>query len=237
MTGLAQYIDSDPEDREYLVKKHAPLVKRIASHVMARLPANIQIDDLIQAGLIGLLEASRNYNASHGASFETYAGIRVRGAMMDEIRKNNWAPRSVFRKARLIRDTIHEIENTLGRDARDHEIAKSLEISVEQYHKLLQEARGHRFFSLENLAEKDNETDVQPGPCELMQQQDFKHGLAETIAELPEREQLILSLYYDEELTLREIGEVLGVSESRVSQIHSQSVLRLQARMRNWTES
>ena len=129
------------------IQQYLPLVKRIAYHLMSRLPPSVQQDDLIQAGLIGLLEALRNYDATQGASFQTYARIRIRGAMLDEIRKNDWAPRSVHRKARMVAEVVRSIENRTGRDARDHEIAKELKVSLEDYHQLLQDASGHRVFS------------------------------------------------------------------------------------------
>lgn len=221
------------------IEQYLPLVKRIAYHLMSRLPPSVQQDDLIQAGLIGLLEALRNYDASQGASFQTYARIRIRGAMLDEIRKNDWAPRSVHRKARMVADVVRSIENRTGRDARDHEIAKELQISLEDYHQLLQDASGHRVFSFDDLDPEGHGTlacvaDRDKGPLEGLQREDFKKGLAEAIAGLPERERLVMSLYYDEELNLREIGAVIGVSESRVCQIHSQAVIRLQSRMAHW---
>jgi RNA polymerase sigma factor for flagellar operon FliA len=138
-------------DYNALVIHHTPLVKRIAYHLMSRLPPSVQQDDLVQAGMIGLLEALRNYDASQGASFQTYARIRIRGSMLDEIRKNDWAPRSVHRKARMVAEVVRNIENKTGRDARDQEIAKGLEVSLKDYHRLLQEASGHRVFSYDEL--------------------------------------------------------------------------------------
>lgn len=225
--------------KDELVNKYAPLVKRIAYHLMNRLPPNVQADDLIQAGMIGLLEASRNYDATQGASFETYAGIRIRGAMLDEIRKSDWAPRSVHRKARQVAEAVRSIENVKGRDARDHEVAQQLGISLDDYHQILQDASGYKVFSFEDMGVDgegitDNLADKSPGPLDGLQKDDFKSTLGEAISGLPERERLVMALYYDEELNLREIGSVLGVSESRVSQIHSQAVLRLQARMHEW---
>jgi len=225
-------------DNEQIVL-YTPLVKRIAYHLMSRLPPNVQQDDLIQAGLIGLLEALRNYDASQGASFQTYARIRIRGAMLDEIRKNDWAPRSVHRKARMVAEVVREIEHKTGRDARDHEIAEALQVSLEEYHQLLQEASGHRVFSYDELEMETHGgvpglVERDKGPLEGLQTEDFKRSLAEAIAGLPERERMVMSLYYDEELNLREIGAVIGVSESRVCQIHSQAVIRLQSRMNQW---
>jgi RNA polymerase sigma factor for flagellar operon FliA len=158
--------------------------------------------------------------------------------MLDEIRKNDWAPRSVHRKARMVAEVVREIEHRTGRDARDHEIAQALKISLDEYHQLLQDASGHRVFSFDEL-EADGYgagclADRDKGPLEGLQREDFKKGLAEAIAGLPERERLVMSLYYDEELNLREIGAVIGVSESRVCQIHSQAVIRLQSRMAHW---
>jgi RNA polymerase sigma factor for flagellar operon FliA len=231
-----QQLNQDDGDQ---IEQYIPLVKRIAYHLMARLPPSVQQDDLIQAGLIGLLEALRNYDATQGASFQTYARIRIRGAMLDEIRKNDWAPRSVHRKARMVAEVVREIENRTGRDARDQEIAKQLGMPLDEYHHLLQESSGHRVFSYEEL-EVDSHgsgssfTQREQGPLEGLQTEDFKKGLAEAIASLPERERLVMSLYYDEELNLREIGAVIGVSESRVCQIHSQAVIRLQSRMAHW---
>ena len=189
--------------------------------------------------MIGLLEASRNYDAKQGASFETYAGIRIRGAMLDEIRKNDWAPRSVHRKARKVAEAVRKIENEKGRDARDQEVAEVLGMSLEEYHQVLQDASGYLVLSFDDMGGDDEAiatqvSDRSPSPFEGLQREDFKKNLAESISGLPERERLVMTLYYDEELNLREIGAVIGVSESRVSQIHSQALLRLQARLGHW---
>jgi RNA polymerase sigma factor for flagellar operon FliA len=219
-----------------MVEQHAPLVKRIACHLINRLPASVQLEDLIQAGMIGLLEASRNYDKNQGASFETYAGIRIRGSMLDEIRKNDWAPRSVHRKARMVAEAVREIEHEQGRDARDTEIAESLDMPLEDYYKILQDNSYHKVMSFEDMGTGDdsileNMSDGGPGILDGLQREDMQRIVTEAIASLPERERLVMALYYDDELNLREIGAVMGVSESRVSQIHSQAVIRLQARM------
>jgi RNA polymerase sigma factor for flagellar operon FliA len=229
-------------NQDEVVNKHAPLVKRIAYHLMSRLPPSVQADDLIQAGMIGLLEASRNYDAGQGASFETYAGIRIRGAMLDEIRRNDWAPRSVHRKARKVADAVRQIENRERRDARDHEVANELKVTLDEYHQILQDASGYLVMSFEDMG-IDNDAiaselaDRAPGPIDKVQNEAFKRSLTDAISSLPEREKLVMTLYYDEELNLREIGAVIGVSESRVSQIHSQALIRLQARLGRWLET
>lgn len=241
MNGAAMYASVQPNgsEQDEIIAQHAPLVKRIAYHLMSRLPASVQADDLIQAGMIGLLEAARNYDASQGASFETYAGIRVRGAMLDEIRKGDWVPRSVHRKARQMAEAVREIEHKHGRDARDHEIAEAMELGLNDYYKVLQDVSGHRVLSFEDVGVDEDAmsnlaADQSTNPDEGLLREDFKRCLAEGISGLPERERLVLTLYYDEELNLREIGAVIGVSESRVSQIHSQALIRLKARMANW---
>ncbi len=239
MSGAAMYVtERQMTSHNELVEKHAALVKRIACHLINRLPASVQLEDLIQAGMIGLLEAARNYDERQGASFETYAGIRIRGSMLDEIRKNDWAPRSVHRKARMVAEAVREIENEQGRDARDTEIAESLDMSLEDYYRILQDNSYHKVLSVEDmgLGEEsllDNLSDNAPGILDGLQKEDMQRIVSEAIASLPERERLVMALYYDEELNLREIGAVMGVSESRVSQIHSQAVIRLQARMAN----
>lgn len=221
-----------------LVVEHAPLVKRIAHHMVARLPASVQVDDLIQAGMIGLLEASRQYDASQGASFSTYAGIRIRGAMLDEIRRLDWTPRSVHRKAREVAEAVRRIEHRTGRDATDVEVAQELEIGLDEYHQILQDAAASRIFSID---QEDPETGMvlevageSPTPFVQLQEESFQRSLATAIAELPERERLVMQLYYDEELNLKEIGVVLGVSESRVSQIHGRILLKLKDQMADW---
>lgn len=242
MKGAAVYAANKDKSQDELVTRHAPLVKRIAYHLMSRLPPSVQADDLIQAGMIGLLEASRNYDPSQGASFENYAGIRIRGAMLDEIRRTDWTPRSVHRKARQVAEAVREIENQKGRDARDNEVAALLGISLDEYHKILQDATGCRVFSFEDPAAlgSGDDDDMAAGieapnqPLENLQTADFQRALSEAIAGLPERERLVMALYYDEEMNLREIGEVLGVSESRVCQIHGQALIRLRARMGEW---
>ncbi len=245
MKGAAKYKKaasaelSAAAQNEY-VEKYASLVKRIAYHLMSRLPPTVQVDDLIQSGMIGLLEAARNYDASQGASFETYAGIRIRGSMLDEIRKGDWAPRSLHRKVREISRAVAELEALHGRDARDAEVAERIGVSLDDYYHTLQDASGYRVFSFEDLQTKEEGmseglTAKIPEPLEEVEDDHFRDALAKEIAGLPERERLVMSLYYKEELNLRETGEVLGVSESRVCQIQSQALIRLKSRMSDWT--
>ena len=237
MNGIAAYAQQQPDYTSNMVERHAPLVKRIACHLINRLPACVQLEDMVQAGMIGLLEATGKYDETQGASFETYAGIRIRGSMLDEIRKNDWAPRSVHRKAREVAEAVRRIENEHGRDARDIEIAETLEMSLGEYYKILQDNSYHKVLSVDDTSINTGETmldsmsDNAPGILDGMHNDDLQRLLSEAIAGLPERERLVMALYYDEELNLREIGAVMGVSESRVSQIHSQAIIRLQSRM------
>lgn len=241
MKGNTVTVELNRKANDELVILHEPLVKRIAYHLMSRLPPSVQADDLIQAGMIGLIEASRNFDPEQGASFATYAGIRIRGAMLDEIRRTDWTPRSVHRKAREVAEAVRKIENEKGRDARDIEVAEQMGIGLEEYHKILQDATGCRIFSFDDPGSLGSDGYIGPErqtnqPLESLQNGDFKQGLAEAIKGLPERERLVMALYYDEELNLREIGEILGVSESRVCQIHGQALIRLRARMENWLQ-
>lgn len=235
MKGAAAYVAVSAGSGDDLVKAHLTLVKRIAYHLVSRLPASVQVDDLIQAGLIGLMEAAAHYDAGQGASFETYAGIRIRGAMLDEIRRYDWVPRSVHRKARAVAEAMREVEQTHGRDAEDGEVARAMGISLEEYHQILQDAAGSKLFSIdgeEGQSISDTLSDERPGPEAQLEDQDRRRFMTEALADLPERERLVLALYYDEELNLKEIGEVLGVSESRVCQIHNQALMRLRGRVR-----
>jgi RNA polymerase sigma factor for flagellar operon FliA len=224
---------------QQLVERHAPLVKRIAYHLLARLPASVLVDDLIQSGMIGLIEAAKNFDGSKGASFETFAGIRIRGAMLDEMRRGDWTPRSVHRNARLIADTIAELEAEFGRDIKDVEVAEKLDISLDEYHHMLTDVSTGRIIGIEDLGVSEDvlvTADDIDGDLLYEQQANdaFNKALVTTISSLPEREALVLSLYYNEELNLKEIGAVLDVSESRISQIHSQALVRLKARMQAW---
>jgi len=233
------YTDVQVQRADSLIRKHAPLVKRIAHHLLARLPASVQVDDLIQAGMIGLLEASRKYEASKGASFETYAGIRIRGSMMDEVRKGDWVPRSVHRNSRRISEAIKIVEAREGRDAHDEEISTELGMTLDEYFSCLKDSSGGKLFSFEEITEQGEATPEQfvansPSPDFVVQDEAFRRSLVNEIDLLPERERMVLSLYYEEELNLKEIGLVLSVSESRVSQIHSQAALRLRSRMTEW---
>lgn len=240
-SGASAYNQVQAEDGslEDVVTRHASLVKRIAHHLLMRMPSSVQLDDLMQSGMIGLLEAASKYDVSKGASFETYAGIRIRGAMLDEIRKGDWAPRSVHRKSRQVAEAVKAVESRTGSDARDVDVAEELGIDMDSYYSILQDASGSRLFSFEDLGSGDDSAldrvaGKTAGPGEGLEKEVFQQHLGEAIEGLPEREKLVLSLYYDRELNLKEIGAVLGVSESRVSQIHSQAALRLRARLQEW---
>ena len=236
-------IPVDQMPQHDLVIKHADLVKRIAYHLVSRMPPNVEVDDLIQAGMIGLLDAAKHYSATKGANFETYAGIRIRGAMLDEVRKSDWTPRSVHRNMREMADVVRKIENEKGHDASATDIAEGLGVSIDEYHKLVQDAASCRLFSFDQMGSSEDESspadharDDAPGPFDHIEDAGFRDALAGAINVLPEREKLVLSLYYDEDMNLREIGEVLEVSESRVCQIHGQALVRLRARLAEWLE-
>jgi RNA polymerase sigma factor FliA len=234
-------VDQIPQGE--LVLRHADLVKRIAYHLVSRMPPNVEVDDLIQAGMMGLLDAAKHYSSTKGANFETYAGIRIRGAMLDEVRKSDWTPRSVHRSMRAMADVVRKLENEQGHDAKPTDIAAKLGVSIEEYHKLVHDAASCRLFSFDQMGSSEDDSspsdharDERPGPFEDIEQEGFRDALAAAIDGLPEREKMVLSLYYDDELNLREIGEVLEVSESRVCQIHGQALVRLRARLTEWLQ-
>jgi len=224
------YTNLQAKNSGELVTTHAPLVKRIAYHLLAKLPDTVLVEDLIQSGMLGLLEASNNYSDSHGASFTTYAGIRIRGAMLDDVRRTDWTPRSVHRKARQITQIMQQIEQKTGRDARDTEIASLLEITIDEYHKILLDSTCCRLFSTDEV-EGGTDPSSTENILESLSEDDFRKRLIEAIDSLPERERMVVSLYYDNELNLKEIGKILNVSESRACQINNQAMLRLKARL------
>jgi RNA polymerase sigma factor for flagellar operon FliA len=241
MNASAEYLQVQRIPDEELVRAHTPLVRRIAYHLMARLPPSVDVHDLIQSGMIGLLEAARNYTPARAASFETFAGIRIRGAMLDELRRSDWTPRSVHRKVRELAETMRQVENETGGDAENAEVMRRLGLDSNEYNQILADAASSRILSLSSPDAGDDALDVPDtanrGPAQDLEENGLREALAAAIAELPEREQMVMSLYYDEELNLKEIGEVLGVSESRVCQIHGQAVVRLRARMEGWRAS
>ena len=225
--------------KDDLVTRYASLVKRLAYHVIGRLPPSVQVEDLIQAGMIGLLDAAAHYDERQGASFETYATIRIRGAMLDEVRRQDWVPKSVHRKARQVAKAIHAVEAAKRGDATDQEVAAELGISLDEYHTLVQEASTGKWLSLDELGNEDTPYVEQypsdtPQPFDQVREERFNKRLAEAIASLPERERLVLALYYDRGLNLKEVGAILGVSESRVSQLLGQTHARLRARLQDW---
>lgn len=240
MTAPSPYRDAARPSTSDQVARHADLVRRIAHHLAARLPPNVEVDDLIQAGMVGLIEAARQFDHNAGASFETYASIRIRGAMIDEIRRGDWVPRSVHRRVREAAEATRQIEQREGRAANTSEVAKALGISVDEYGRLMEGAlRGH-LFSLEEDAEQHGDARVAahaPPPQVDLESLEFQQELSRAIEGLPEREQLILSLYYEQELNLREIGAVLGITESRVCQVHGQAMVRLRARLHDWSRA
>ena len=238
MSKASAYTSLD--NKALIVEQYAPLVKKIAHHLLARLPASVQLDDLLQAGMMGLLEASSKFDDNKGAKFETFAGIRIRGSMLDEIRRGDWVPRSVHRNQRRVAQVIDELEQELGRDAKDDEIARRLDMTLDEYHHILNDVSVGKIIGIEDLGVSvdviSHDDGVKDDTYEAIAEDEFHSALVAAIKLLPERDGLVLSLYYDEALNLKEIGAILEVSESRVSQILSQAMLRLKAKLKHWTK-
>jgi RNA polymerase sigma factor for flagellar operon FliA len=226
-------------DKEQCVTQFAPLVKRIAHHMMARLPACVQVDDLIQAGMIGLLDAISRYEDALGGQFESYAAQRIRGAILDELRRADWLPRSLRKKMRRIEAAVSTLEQRLGCAPTENELASELNVSLAEYHEVLQDARGGQLIYYEDFQKDDDEpfldrrcADPKNNPLEALLDEGVRATLVDAIEDLPPREKLVMGMYYEEELNLREIGAVLGVSESRVCQLHTQAIARLRSRLK-----
>jgi RNA polymerase sigma factor for flagellar operon FliA len=242
MSSTAAYALAGQLAPEALVERYAPLVKKIANRLLGRLPEGLELEDLIQTGLIALLNAARQFSPTRGASFETYASIRVRGAMVDEFRNTDWAPRSVYHKQRRLTAAIRAVENRTGSHASPRDIAAELGVSIDDYYSMVSATTSQRMFSLDEAgphvaAGEAEDAETVTDPTAQLESEEFQAAVADAIRSLPEREPLVISLYYDEELNLKEIGEMLGVSESRVCQIHGQALARLRACLQEWANA
>ncbi|OYU43857.1 MAG: RNA polymerase sigma factor FliA [Burkholderiales bacterium PBB4] len=229
-------------DRNALIRQYQPLVRKLAHHMMAKLPPSVEVDDLIQVGLIGLSEALSRYEAAQGVQFETFATQRIRGAMLDELRENDWMSRGSRKSQKDIEVALRKLEHSLGRSPLESEIAAEMRLSLEEYQSLLSKVRGTQLVYLEDMSRthEDDDTfldrhvaDTDADPLNMLRDQRLRAGLVAAIKGLPEREQYIMSMYYEQDMNLKEIAAVLDVTESRVCQLHSQSIARLRAKMRS----
>ena len=229
-------------DNSSLIKQYSPLVRRLAHQMIAKLPANIEIDDLIQVGLIGLTDALSRFDIGQGVQFETFATQRIRGAMLDELRGGDWMSRGTRRQQREIEGAVRKLEQQLGRAPVESEIAAEMKIPLDEYQDLLGKVRGTQLVYLEDMSgdEGDNDfldrhvADEQANPLAQLQDHRMREALVEAIKHLPEREQYVMSMYYEHDMNLKEIAAVLKVTESRVCQLHSQSIARLRVKLREY---
>ena len=233
-------------DKNHLLTQHGPLVKKLAHQLKARLPPNVEVDDLIQAGMIGLLDAIARYEDTHGAQFETYAVQRIRGAMLDELRSSDWLPRSIRQNMRKVEDAVQVLTQQLGRAPQESEMAKQMDLTLVQFQALLGECGGHQLIYYEDFQDGEGGHEhfldrfaVNEGqePSQGLIDEGFRLAVIDAINRLPEREKILMGLYYEQEMNLKEIGAVLGVSESRVCQLHSQAIARMRSTLReqSWT--
>ena len=236
------YAGDPVSDKDGLVRTYLPMVKRIAYHMMTRLPACVEVDDLVQAGLMGLLDAVDRFDDAQGAHFETYATQRVRGAMLDELREADWASRNVRRAGRQIENAIHVLQQRHKRPPSEQEIAQEMGLDARAYFELLNDARGAQLVYFEDLHEVDGDDFLErfadhqtQAPFDILASRHFKGALAQAVGFLPEREKQLMGMYYEQDMNFKEIGAVLGVSESRVCQLHGQAISRLRAKLRDWS--
>jgi RNA polymerase sigma factor for flagellar operon FliA len=235
------YTATGNPDVEQRIKDYAPLVRRMAHHLAAKLPSSVQIDDLVQSGLIGLMDAATRFEASQGNQFETYAVQRIRGAMLDELRQNDWLPRSLRKSLRQIENTINKLEQRHGRAPSEGELAQEMGLPLGDYQTMLQDAKGYQLIHFGDFANDDEDDylerhlpDNRANPLERIQDERFRAALVKAIEALPEREKLLMGLYYEQDMNFREIAEIMEVSESRICQLHSQAVARLRGRLKDW---
>jgi RNA polymerase sigma factor for flagellar operon FliA len=224
-----------------VVRQYLPLVKRIAYHMMARLPASVEVDDLIQVGLIGLMDAVQRFDGSQGAQFESYATQRIRGSMLDDLREADWLPRHIRQKSRQIESAINKLAQRYGRPPTEQEISSEMGISISEYQGMLGDVKGNQLLYYEDFSDEESSdflerylVDDVSDPLSLLEDEGFRKGLIAAIDELPERERNLMGMYYEQDMNLKEIGAVMGVSESRICQLHSQAVARLRAKMKPW---
>ncbi|MFH1019957.1 MAG: FliA/WhiG family RNA polymerase sigma factor [Pseudomonadota bacterium] len=241
-TFFSQAEPLSPEKRNELILTYTPLIKYIAARLAARLPAQVSLDDLISCGIIGLIDAINKFDVSKNVQFKTYAEFRVKGAMLDELRALDWVPRSVRRKTTDLEKAYADIEKQTGRPATDEEVAKTMGLALDDFYKLLDETKSVTFMDIEFLRQKSTEAN-DPTLAETFAMDDrdpftainlsqIRELIAKAISDLPEKEKLTVSLYYQDELTMKEIGEVLGYTESRISQMHSKAMFRLRTKLK-----
>jgi RNA polymerase sigma factor for flagellar operon FliA len=228
-------------DANAMLQQYSPLVRRLAHQMIAKLPANVEIDDLIQVGMIGLNDALSRYDATQGVQFETFATQRIRGAMLDELRGADWMSRGTRKQQRSIEAAVHRLEQRLGRAPQESEIAQEMGISLAEYQELLGKVRGTQLVYLEDMSGDEGDEDYldrhvadRDDPLSLLSDYRLRQALVDAIKTLPEREQFVMSMYYEHDMNLKEIAAVLGVTESRVCQLHSQSIARLRVKLRDW---
>jgi len=239
---LIMYTPKGRLDNSALIKQYSPLVRRLAHQMIAKLPANVEVDDLIQVGLIGLTDALSRFDAEQGVQFETFATQRIRGAMLDELRGGDWMSRGTRRQQREIEVAVHKVEQRLGRAPSEAEIAAEMGLPLAEYQDLLSKVRGTQLVYLEDMSGGDGEedfldrhvSDEASNPVALLQDHRMREALVAAIKNLPEREQFVMSMYYEHDMNLKEIAAVLKVTESRVCQLHSQSIARLRVKLRDW---
>jgi len=230
--------------REKIVLEHTPLIRYIVNRIAVRLPSHIDLDDLHNTGVIGLMDAIEKYDPEKNCKFKTYAEFRIKGAILDQLRSLDWVPRSVRQKSRKLERAYSEVEQRLGRAASDDEVADSLGLQIEKFHELMNQVRGTSLVNLEEIRGTNSDGDQagtfadivadvnSENPFSSVKTTEMKEVIAETIASLPEKERLVISLYYYEDLNMKQIGGILGITESRVCQIHTKSVQRLRLKLK-----
>jgi RNA polymerase sigma factor for flagellar operon FliA len=237
-----------PTVKEQIVLEHTPLIRYIVNRIAVRLPSHIDLDDLHNTGVIGLMDAIEKYDPDKNCKFKTYAEFRIKGAILDQLRSLDWVPRSVRQKSRRLERAYGEVEQRLGRSASEEEVADSLGLQIDKFHELLNQVRGISLVNLEEIRGSSPDGDRSgsfadivedvhsENPFASLKLQEMKEIIGDTIATLPEKERLVVSLYYYEDLNMKEIGSILGITESRVCQIHTKAVLRLRSKLKGMTE-